>query len=123
MAGPDGDSKCKLLDEWHGFHPHTTWATVTPRGLVAELAAAGHDPYVLGLTRTYATRHGAGPMPTEDAALDLPEPDNGPGLYQGNWRVGHLDLPRFDTRRRSPAASTAWVSHTSTSSPPRRNGP
>jgi adenylosuccinate synthase len=82
-----------LLDEWHGFHPHTTWATVTPRGLVAELAAAGHDPYVLGLTRTYATRHGAGPMPTEDAALDLPEPDNGPGLYQGNWRVGHLDLP------------------------------
>ncbi|MDF1487450.1 adenylosuccinate synthetase [Tessaracoccus caeni] len=82
-----------LLDEWHGFHPHTTWATVTPRHLVAGLTAAGHRPYVLGLTRTYATRHGHGPMPTEDGTLELPEPDNGPGLYQGSWRTGHLDLP------------------------------
>ncbi|MFT3887424.1 MAG: adenylosuccinate synthetase [Arachnia sp.] len=82
-----------LLDEWHGFHPHTTWATVTPRSLVAELEAAGHRAYVLGLTRPYATRHGAGPLPTEDPALALPEPDNGPGRYQGGWRIGHLDLP------------------------------
>ncbi len=82
-----------LLDEWYGFHPHTTWSTVTPRHLVAELEALGHRPFVLGLTRCYATRHGAGPMPTEDPALVLPEPDNREGRYQGGWRTGHLDLP------------------------------
>ncbi|MPN58441.1 hypothetical protein SDC9_206146 [bioreactor metagenome] len=26
-----------LLDEGHGFHPHTTWSTITPRHLVGEL--------------------------------------------------------------------------------------
>ena len=82
-----------LLDEWHGFHPHTTWSTVTPRGLVDGLRAGGRDPYVLGLTRTYSTRHGAGPMPTQDDRLELPEPDNREGRYQGGWRMGHLDLP------------------------------
>lgn len=82
-----------LLDEWMGFHPHTTWATTTPVSLRAELTAAGHRPYVLGLTRTYSTRHGAGPMPTEDAAVNVPEPHNGDELYQGSWRQGHLDLP------------------------------
>lgn len=82
-----------LLDEWHGFHPHTTWSTVTPRHLVADLEASGRTPYVLGLTRTYATRHGAGPFPTEDGDLVLPEPDNREGRYQGGWRTGHLDLP------------------------------
>lgn len=86
-------SQGMLLDEWHGWHPHTTWSTVSPRGLVAGLEAAGHRPYVLGVTRTYATRHGAGPFPTEDPALDLPEPDNREGRYQGAWRTGHLDLP------------------------------
>jgi adenylosuccinate synthase len=48
---------------------------------------------VLGVTRTYTTRHGAGPFPTEDRALGavLPEPHNGVGEYQGSFRVGHLD--------------------------------
>jgi adenylosuccinate synthase len=82
-----------LLDEWYGFHPYTTWSTITPRNLVTALRAAGHRPYVLGLTRSYATRHGAGPMPTEDPALALPDVHNKEGRYQGTWRTGHLDLP------------------------------
>lgn len=82
-----------LLDEWHGFHPHTTWSTITPGQLVADLKADGRRAFVLGLTRSYATRHGDGPMPTEDARLRLPEPDNREGRYQGGWRTGHLDLP------------------------------
>lgn len=72
-----------LLDEWNGFHPYTTWSTVVPTALVAWLARMGHSPYVLGLTRCYATRHGAGPMPTEDPALDLPDVHNREGRYQG----------------------------------------
>jgi adenylosuccinate synthase len=80
-----------LLDEDYGFHPHTTWATTSPRRLRAHLVDQGHHPFVLGLTRTYATRHGAGPMPTE-AELGHPELDNGTEVFTGGWRQGHLDL-------------------------------
>lgn len=83
-----------LLDEWRGFHPHTTWSTTLPAAAQQLLAHAGQPPArVLGVTRTYTTRHGAGPLPTEDTSLvkQLPEPDNGDGVYQGSWRTGHLD--------------------------------
>lgn len=82
-----------LLDEWRGFHPHTTWSTVEPSNARALLAELGRDAHVLGVTRTYATRHGAGPMPTENPALAavLPEPHNDTGTYQGAFRVGDLD--------------------------------
>lgn len=48
---------------------------------------------MLGVTRTYQTRHGAGPLPTEDAGVlvRFPERHNGYGEYQGGWRAGHLD--------------------------------
>ncbi|MFC0548352.1 adenylosuccinate synthetase [Kutzneria chonburiensis] len=80
-----------LLDEWRGLHPHTTWSTVEPRHARAMITALGDRPYVLGVTRTYLTRHGAGPFPTEDPALALPEPHNTFGEYQGTFRVGHFD--------------------------------
>jgi len=80
-----------LLDERHGFHPHTTWSSVTPRNARALLG--GRPAWVLGVTRTYQTRHGAGPLPTEDAAVleRFPERHNATGRYQGAWRAGHLD--------------------------------
>ncbi|MGN2637182.1 adenylosuccinate synthetase [Nocardia takedensis] len=80
-----------LLDEWRGFHPHTTWSTVEPRRARELLSEFGARAYTLGVTRVYATRHGAGPFPTEDPALDIPEPDNGDGPYQGAFRIGHAD--------------------------------
>ncbi|MFG3615216.1 adenylosuccinate synthetase [Nocardia sp. NPDC047654] len=80
-----------LLDEWRGFHPHTTWSTVEPRNARAMLAEIGARGDVLGVTRTYQTRHGAGPFPTEDPGLALPEPHNAAGRYQGEFRLGHLD--------------------------------
>ncbi|WP_194814067.1 adenylosuccinate synthetase [Nocardia sp. XZ_19_385] len=81
-----------LLDEWRGFHPHTTWSTVEPRNARTMLADIGATAYTLGVTRTYMTRHGAGPFPTEDPSLDIPEPHNTFGPYQGPFRRGHLDL-------------------------------
>lgn len=80
-----------LLDEWRGFHPHTTWSTVEPRNAHAMLAEIGTTGDVLGVTRTYMTRHGAGPLPTEDPARHLPEPHNTTGRYQGEFRSGHFD--------------------------------
>ncbi|UFS97441.1 adenylosuccinate synthetase [Nocardia huaxiensis] len=80
-----------LLDEWRGFHPYTTWSTVEPRHARAMLGRIGARGYVLGVTRSYMTRHGAGPFPTEDTTLSIPEPHNGIGVYQGAFRQGHLD--------------------------------
>ena len=76
-----------LLDEWRGWHPHTTWSTSTFAN-VAELCGSFRR---LGVVRTYTTRHGAGPFVTEDPALDLPEAHNGRGEWQGAFRVGHFD--------------------------------
>jgi adenylosuccinate synthase len=75
-----------LLDEWRGFHPHTTWSTVEPRN-----ARRMGGTYVLGVVRTYQTRHGAGPLPTEDPTLRIPERHNATGEFQGAFRLGHLD--------------------------------
>ncbi|MTD15394.1 adenylosuccinate synthetase [Nakamurella sp. YIM 132087] len=85
-----------LLDEWHGFHPHTTWSTVTPDHALAVLRGIGaglEDVTVLGVTRSYQTRHGAGPFPSEDStrADRFPEAANGTGRYQGGFRTGALD--------------------------------
>jgi adenylosuccinate synthase len=79
-----------LLDEWRGFHPFTTWSTCTFDNAL-ELTE-GWDLTRLGVVRTYATRHGAGPFPTERGDLDLPEPHNALGPWQGAFRRGDLDL-------------------------------
>lgn len=83
-----------LLDEWWGFHPHTTWSTCTFERALAAMEAHGYDGDVtrLGVLRTYATRHGEGPLPTEDSSLRAAwhEPHNGGG-WQGAFRVGCFD--------------------------------
>ena len=85
-----------LLDEWHGFHPYTTWSTTTfanAETLLEEAGAGAGSATRLGVVRTYATRHGPGPFVTEDPVLtaELPDPHNGTGRWQGAFRVGHLD--------------------------------
>lgn len=83
-----------LLDEWGGFHPHTTWSRVHPSAAqeVADELGIEERVAVLGVTRSYLTRHGAGPMPTAEAALDaLAEPHNASEGWQGGFRRGHFD--------------------------------
>jgi adenylosuccinate synthase len=79
-----------LLDQTHGFRPHTTWCdcTATPaRALLAGLDAA---VVTLGVTRAFMIRHGPGPLPTEDRVLDEPHQDT--AGWQGPVRGGPLDL-------------------------------
>jgi adenylosuccinate synthase len=84
-----------LLDEWHGFHPHTTWSTISTTAVEKTLMRYHiHMPVEhFGVMRTYLTRHGAGPLPTEDRSLDplLPEPHNAAQGWQGSFRRGHPD--------------------------------
>jgi adenylosuccinate synthase len=86
-----------LLDEWRGFHPHTSWSTISTAAVEAVLRDAGIEPAMgvqhLGVLRSYLTRHGAGPFPTHDAGLDalLAEPHNAEAGWQGVFRRGHPD--------------------------------
>lgn len=88
-----------LLDESYGFHPHTTWSSVTSENAQRLLAEAGKEPGVVtGVVRSYLTRHGFGPFPSEltdslDWVEKFPEMHNTYGRYQGGWRRGLLDLP------------------------------
>jgi adenylosuccinate synthase len=85
-----------LIDEWRGFHPHTTWSTTTLANADLLLAEAGYAGTVtrLGITRAYTPRHGAGPLVSEDAELTrlLPDAANVHGEWQQGFRVGWLDL-------------------------------
>jgi adenylosuccinate synthase len=83
-----------LLDEWYGFHPHTTWSTCTFHNAHSTLAEHGYsgDVLRLGVLRTFAVRHGAGPLPTEDACFEaIAEPHNVLGPWQGRVRRGLPD--------------------------------
>lgn len=84
-----------LLDEWRGFHPHTTWSTTTCENADVLLEEIGYQGQVsrLGVLRAYHVRHGAGPFPTEDVNLVtlFPEPHNESEGWQGRFRAGWFD--------------------------------
>lgn len=94
-----------LLDEHVGFHPYTTYSRCTPHGAHALLASANwrFPVETLGVLRSYAVRHGPGPLPTEDARVTLAtaEPHNARGAWQGAVRKGWLDLALLDYARRA----------------------
>jgi adenylosuccinate synthase len=85
-----------LLDESVGFHPHTTWSTVRFDAAHACYRHLGISQHLnIGCTRTYLTRHGNGPLPTE-TKLGLSDPGNPPNKYQGTMRFGYFDRVLFD---------------------------
>jgi len=86
-----------LLDEKWGFHPHTTWSNTTTENVYKVLNEAGlglleSNIVEIGVTRIYATRHGAGPFPTE-MPWNLQDTANTTGPWQGRFRTGMLDIP------------------------------
>ena len=83
-----------LLDQNHGFHPHTTWSDCTPSGALELLEGIDCPIRRLAVTRAYSVRHGPGPFPTHLPAMDrdLDEPHNDDRGWQGAFRRGALDL-------------------------------
>lgn len=84
-----------LLDEHFGFYPYTTWSTVTDELAWDHVDESGiQDVSVLGITRSYMTRHGEGPFPTYSKELQdkLVDPHNPDNKWQGNIRFGWFDL-------------------------------
>jgi len=85
-----------LTDNLYGFHPHTSAIRTLPKFFRTMIEEAGYDGAIvtLGVTRAYAIRHGAGPMPTHDAAVSealLPGSHKETNRWQGAVRVGALD--------------------------------
>ena len=86
-----------LIDQFHGFHPHTSAIRTLPRFTHAMLKEAGYDGEIvnIGVFRAYAIRHGSGPIPTADPEMAerlLPGSHKDQNRYQGEVRVGPLDL-------------------------------
>jgi len=85
-----------LLDHAFGFFPYVTHGDTTFKNaldLMPDYYRDFRETIVkYGILRAYSTRHGAGPFPTEDPDLKLPEPHNGNGPWQQGFRVGPLDL-------------------------------
>ncbi len=82
-----------LLDQRLGFFPHVTRSTTTfanAETLLREAGRAGAGERI-GLLRGYATRHGAGPLPTETSELQVPPCDNESNPWQGAFRTGWFD--------------------------------
>ena len=77
-----------LLDENYGFHPHTMWATTTTENA---LKIWSEEATVLGIIRTYSTRHGNGPFVSE-ASLPFTDKYNTPNKWQGEFKMGVFDL-------------------------------
>jgi adenylosuccinate synthase len=85
-----------LLCERHGLPPHTTWSRCDLRNAREILAGVPLDGPLtrIGVLRAFAVRHGAGPLPTETAALAerVGERHNRTNDWQGAVRYGWLDL-------------------------------
>jgi adenylosuccinate synthase len=85
-----------LLDETYGFQPHTTWTDITFKNAydVLDFWSYGGSVKRLGIIRTFQTRHGAGPLVTEDFDLaPLARDDhNRANEWQQSFRTGYLDL-------------------------------
>lgn len=85
-----------LLDRDLGFWPHVTPSRTTfvhAETLLCEWGMRAREATRIGVLRAYATRHGAGPLVTEDPWLSEFRPDrhNGVHPWQGRFRLGWFD--------------------------------
>ena len=83
-----------LLDAQAGFHPFTTWSRCTSANAYDLIHAMAPDAQVcqVGVMRSYAVRHGPGPLPTEtDVLSPAISEHNQSNQWQGPVRYGWFD--------------------------------
>jgi adenylosuccinate synthase len=80
------------LDEYETSSPNRTWSTVTTKHAVELLEYFGREFKVIGCTRIYATRHGAGDLAGERVGkMSIEDPNNPMNKWQGCLRCAPLD--------------------------------
>ncbi len=99
-----------LLDEMADGFPYLTRSR-TGLANIATLCVQMGIPEIeaVFVTRTYLTRHGAGPMPTEDAALSFPDATNVRNDWQHGLRFGMLIAVELLNRVTDETASVDLV--------------
>jgi adenylosuccinate synthase len=83
-----------LLDANAGFHPYTTWSRCTTANALELIGQTppNADISTIGVLRSYAVRHGPGPLPTETGDLTrLISEHNQRNDWQGTVRYGWFD--------------------------------
>jgi adenylosuccinate synthase len=110
VVNPLGIGQCKdpvfegaqglLLDQNNKeFHPHLTHSNTGMKNVEVLCAQAGiTHKEIHYVSRTYLTRHGAGPLPGEDASLSFEDETNKPNQFQGNLRFAPLDTFKLRAR-------------------------
>lgn len=102
-----------LLDtDYFAFAPHLTnskTGSYIPKKMLFEAGLQDEDIEFCYVTRSYFTRHGAGPFPTECKKEDLfkenvDEKYNHENEFQGKFRYGYFDEERFIYAFHSDAA-------------------
>lgn len=87
-----------LLDQDHSWFPHVTRSYTGIRNAMNVLEEAGiTQANITYITRSYLTRHGAGPLPFELAEkpyLGIVDATNITNDYQGRLRFAWLDIDR-----------------------------
>jgi adenylosuccinate synthase len=88
-----------LLDQDHEWFPHVTRSSTGIINALDILDEAGIDEAdVTYVTRSYLTRHGAGPMPSQTDGKPYPgivDETNGTNAFQGSFRLGLLEIDRL----------------------------
>lgn len=89
-----------LLDQSNKeFFPHLTRSNTGMKNVRALCAAAGiTDVETYYVSRTYLTRHGAGPLPAEDPKMKFRDDTNVPHDWQGTMRFAPLDTSSLAKR-------------------------
>ena len=85
-----------LLDEHHHYFPYVTRSKTGVTNAVQilkEIEATSADVYYV--TRSYLTRHGAGPLPYEGEIQSFEDITNIPNLHQGTLRFAPLNIDLF----------------------------
>jgi adenylosuccinate synthase len=83
-----------LLDAEAGFHPFTTWSRCTAVNAIEIIKEMAPDSVVsqIGVMRSFAVRHGPGPLPTEtDTLASVVSEHNTFNEWQGAVRYGWFD--------------------------------
>lgn len=119
-VNPAGIGQCKdpvfegaqglLLDQDNKqFFPHVTHSKTGMHNVNVLCQQAGiTNKEIYYVSRSYLTRHGAGPLPGEDASLRYEDDTNTPNTFQGTLRFAELDTDALRQRCREDAGGDPW---------------
>lgn len=119
-VNPLGIGQCKdpvfegaqglLLDQGNKeFFPHVTHSSTGMKNVETLCAQAKIDrKEIYYVSRTYLTRHGAGPLPGEDASMSFDDDTNTPNTFQGALRFAPLDTAALSSRCKADAGTNPY---------------